>query len=128
MKKYIISLVIVGYIFFISWIYKLLTNPLLIQFPVEQNVETTDSSTLFLLLFFSINNCSPCLDVIDTLNSLSTEFSVIGVVPDIELESESEVRRITGATFPLDSLNNFKKYIPHYAPTLYGVNNKDSLI
>jgi hypothetical protein len=81
----------------------------------------------YLVLFFSKNNCEPCLDVINVLNRLTEPFSVIGFVPEKELEDEEELRNKTNANFKLRGLKRYKKFIPPYAPTLFGVSQNNEI-
>ena len=44
-----------------------------------------------------------------------------------ELENEEELRRVTGAKFPLIGLEKYKKYIPPYAPSILGISQMGKL-
>jgi len=80
-----------------------------------------------LIFYFSINNCYPCLDDIDTLNQLSNQYKIIGLIPEEELLIEEEVRRVTGALFELKSNKKYKKFRPNYSPSLFGINKKGEI-
>ena len=64
------------------------------------------------------------LEFIETLNQLRENYEVIGLVPEEELLVESELREITEAKFELRSLEKFRKFLPNYAPSLFGVDRK----
>ncbi|NIN20888.1 MAG: hypothetical protein GTN82_23350 [Candidatus Aminicenantes bacterium] len=84
--------------------------------------------TLFLYVFFTKRNCIDCLEIMDALNNLPPQFVVFGIVPERELKDEKELRRKTGAAFPLVSAVKYKKYIPWYTPTIIGVSPKGDII
>jgi hypothetical protein len=62
--------------------------------------------------------------VIEVLNRLPNYFKVVGIIPEIELKEENELRNITGANFELRSVKKYKRFLPQYAPTLIGVSKK----
>jgi hypothetical protein len=74
-----------------------------------------------------MNNCYPCLDVIATLNQLSNQYKIIGLVPEEEMLIEEELRKMTGALFELKSSERYKRYLPNYAPSLFGINQKGEI-
>ena len=62
------------------------------------------------------------MEAVQVLNKLSPPFVVTGIVPDEELKQENDFRKATGATFKLLPYNTgYKKFNPHYTPTIYGV-------
>ena len=47
----------------------------------------------------------------------------------IKFESEKELRSATGAAFKLIQFNDtYKKFNPHYAPTIFGVSSKGNIL
>jgi len=68
------------------------------------------------------------LRVIDVLNELPSHFVVKGIVPEEELKNEVELRKITGAKFELEKLSSrYIKFLPNYAPTLFGMGRKGKI-
>jgi len=122
MKNYVIGIMIISIIFLGSLIYRESKILNFENFPVKTNVKEIDSEPrLFLYLFFSKRNCHDCLGIIEVLNKLPSQFKVIGIVPNIEMRNEIELRRITGATFPLEPLTKkYSTFLPNYTPTLFG--------
>jgi hypothetical protein len=130
MKNYIIGALIVVILALSSLIYKYHTSEnktLSVTYPVE--VEESDNSPkLYLYVFFSKKNCQDCLGIIGVLNVLPpSQFVVKGVVPDKELEDIKEIRAITGANFPIEGDEKFKKLIPKYTPAVVGLSKKSDL-
>lgn len=122
MKKLIIIFVAVFIIYLISIIYRERERPITTDFPLERLGEESDSGVkLYLILYFSMKNCQPCLKVVDFLNDPPEGVKVIGIVPDEEIQLTNEIRQATGAKFPLYRLKQWIRYDPIYAPTLYGV-------
>lgn len=117
----ILALVIILYL--ISIIYRLNTTPVLQRFPVEDVLEkhNNNQAKLYLFLFFSKNNCLPCLRVIDILDQSVEGISVLGIIPEKELQLREEICHTFNIRFPLKSVKRWKRFIPNYAPTLYGV-------
>ena len=110
-----------------SFIYKSKQSNIYERFPFEQLVDLEGIETPFyLFLFFSKQNCAPCLDVIEVLNQVPEHFKVIGIVPERELIDEEDLRDITGVNFKLIGHKKYERFIPQYAPTIVGVsqNNK----
>lgn len=130
MKNYVIGTLAVIILVLASIIYKIETSPRN-QFPVLEETQIRGNDVkvpLFLYVFFSKTNCRDCMEVIEVLNDLPPHFVVSGVVPADELKEEKELRRITGAAFPLLNLAKYKKYIPWYAPTIVGVSPKGEIL
>jgi hypothetical protein len=127
MKSYIIALLTVTAIFLGSVIYKYNTSSTLKHFPIHKLKTEKENPRIYLIFYFSMNNCLPCLEVIETLNQLPAQYKVIGLVPDEELQFEDELRRITTARFELKSLKGFKKYVPNYAPSLFGISQEGKI-
>lgn len=127
MKSYIIALLAVTIFFLGSIIYKYNTSSTLDQFPIHKLKAEEENPVIYLIFIFSLNNCLPCLEVIDTLNKLPDQYKVIGLIPDEELLFEDEIRKVTTAQFDLKSLKKFKKYVPNYAPSLFGISQKGKI-
>jgi hypothetical protein len=125
MKNYIIGLLLVTIFVLGSLFYKHHAKNSILdaQFPVKV-IAPSDPPTLYLYVFFSIRNCRDCLDIIETLNTLPPWFVVRGVLPEEELKKEKEVRLYIGASFPLESQEKFKRFIPRYYPSVTGVSAK----
>ena len=121
MKNYLIALVITVMVVLGSFVYKFSSAPVFRNFPIQRLKAEGDTAQLYLIFCFSIRSCSPCLEIIETLNRMPQEYKVIGLIPGEELEVEEELRRITSARFELRSLDRFKRFQPNYAPTLFGV-------
>jgi hypothetical protein len=126
MKNYIIGLLLVIILVFASLFYKEKTRLRYAAFPIVET-KGSDSVNLHLYVFFSKQNCIPCLDYIKELNELPQEIKVVGVVPDFELKDEAILRELTGATFPLIGNSRFKNFIPLYSPTTVGVSTKGEI-
>jgi len=108
-----------------SFIHKSKKANIFSLFPFVESINTEDEETpLYLFYFFSKRNCEPCLEVIEVLNRLPNYFKVVGIIPEIELKEENELRNITGANFELRSVKKYKRFLPQYAPTLIGVSKK----
>lgn len=121
----LIGLLGVVILFLGSVVYKQHRMGVFQHFPIPGNVKnkTNDAQPqLYLFLFFSKNDCIPCLEEIsEVLDSMSSQFIIIGIIPDEELKNEEELRRLTGFTFPFFNYQQFKKYLPWHSPTLLGV-------
>jgi thioredoxin-related protein len=112
-------------------LYKLSKTTALDKFPIEQSAEKSIAGEphFYIFIFFSINNCPVCLESIKVLNELKSPFIVTGIVPRNELKKEKEIRSATGAAFKLVSLKeSYKKFNPHYAPTIFGVSGKGHIL
>lgn len=131
MKNYIIGTLIVAVLVLSSIIYKN-GRGVGIPFPVEEQARqrATDIEVPFYIyIFFSQRNCHDCLEVVQVLNGLPPHFIVTGVAPDHEIQTEKELRAVTGADFPLIALSGFsKKHLPSYAPTMVGVSHKGKVM
>jgi hypothetical protein len=101
-------------------------KPVYDQFPVPKNEQSVHEIPFFLYLYFFFSNedAPGALQIIQHLNGLPTHFKVVGVVPDQEMESESQLRRKTGATFPIKKMSLYQRYKPFHTPTLYGVSER----
>ncbi len=127
MKNYLIVFLMVVILALTSIIYKNSKSSIYDDFPLKK-ISTADvDAPLFLYVFFSKNNCSDCMQVIDVLNQLPIQYKVVGVVPGNELEKESELRRMTKVEFQLISLEQYKKYVPPYAPSILGISQKGKI-
>jgi hypothetical protein len=125
MKNYLIAFLLVVILALSSLIYKnshSTVERIYFGFPLTDIEESIDVDVpLYLFLFFSNNNCPPCLEIIEVLNSLPSQFKVMGIVPEHELKKESNIRNQTGAVFKLIGVKNYRKYATLYTPTLLGV-------
>jgi len=131
MKNYLIGILLVAILFLGSLVYKEQNTKVCQHFPVPEGLKkkSAENIPLYLFLFFSKNDCSSCLqEVIGILNRLPAQFCVAGVVPREELKDEKELRRLIGVSFPLYSYREFKKYLPWYTPTLFGVSPGGKII
>lgn len=127
MKNYLIVFLMVVILALTSIIYKNSKSSIYDGFPLKK-ISTADvDAPLFLYVFFSKNNCRDCMQVIELLNILPIQYRVVGVVPENELEKESELRSMTKAEFPLISIAKYKKYIPPYAPSILGISRKGKI-
>lgn len=123
MKNYIIGLLSVIILLSGSFIYKQNNIMICQHFPVPESLmRKSPGVPFYLFLFFSKKNCTPCiLEIIEVLNSLPPQFCIAGIIPKEELKEEPGFRKLTGMSFPLFSYHRFKKYLPGYRPTLFGV-------
>ncbi len=129
MKNYIIGTLAVIILVLASLLYKKSETPVNNSFPVSMDTESFEVEVpLFLYVFISKNNCIDCMEFIEVLNNLPSQFVVSGVVPENELKNEKELQEITGATFPLMSVKKYKKFIPWYTPAIVGVSPKGDII
>lgn len=75
MKKQLEVLALIIIIFLISVIYRERATPKLVMSPTIENENNSGKEVmLYLFLFFSKNNCPPCLRVIDILNQPGRHF------------------------------------------------------
>ncbi|RLE00361.1 MAG: hypothetical protein DRJ11_11825 [Candidatus Aminicenantes bacterium] len=122
MRKLLIILIGVIILYLSSIIYREKTTPVTTTFPLKHlGEEPKSEAKLNLILFFSMNNCPPCLKVIDFLNQPPEGVRVVGIIPEKEIHLLSEIRQTTGAAFPIYGVKQWKRYRPIYAPTLFGV-------
>ncbi|MCR4410107.1 MAG: hypothetical protein QHH43_07875 [Candidatus Saccharicenans sp.] len=122
MKRSPLVLRFVFLIYLFSVNYKERTSQVLARFPVIENEDVSkEGPRLNLYLFFSRRGCPPCLRVIDLLNQPRPGISVVGIIPEDEGGSIEEVRNSLGVEFPVRTVKKWKKFIPNYAPTLFGV-------
>lgn len=130
MKYYIIGILSVIILFLGSVVYKQQNTMVCHHFPVPESMKKESADVPFyLFLFFSKNDCFSCLsEIIDMMNKLPSEFCVAGIVPEDELKDESQVKHLTGASFPLYSYREYKKYLPWHTPTLFGVSRAGRII
>lgn len=131
MKNYFIIFLVVCLLVSISFIYKLGSQKPLQHFPITdlpQNQTQNIENPLYLVLFFSVQNCKDCMGGIEILNDLKAPFVVYGLVPPDELKNETHLRSITGAKFKILPGSKFKRFSPIYAPTLYGVSQKGCIL
>ena len=129
MKNYIICILLVLSLVLSSLLYKhhIIGNDFLeINPPVEEKFEKKPK--LFLYVVFSRNNCRDCLEIIEVLNSLSSDqFFVKGFIPDNELAEVEKIRAITGAIFPIEGVGKLKGRMSRYTPSIYGASKKGDL-
>jgi hypothetical protein len=129
-KNYIIALLAVVILFLGSIIYKQQNMMVWHHFPIPENIKSKSADKpIYLFLFFSKNDCLPCLvEMVEILDTLPLEFCAAGIAPGDELKNEPELRRLTGASFPLYSYQKYKKYLPWHTPTLFGVSPSGKII
>lgn len=130
MRKYVFCLMAVLIVVLTSLIFKYHNTIHLYHFPVPESLkEKSTDVPLYMFLYFSRKNCMPCvLEVIEVLDTLPSQFLIAGIVPEEELKDEEGLRRSTGVTFPLFNYTKFKKYLPWYTPTLFGVSPSGKII
>jgi hypothetical protein len=131
MKNYIIGFLVVCLVMMGTFYYKLAKTPVLDKFPIEQPLGRTENGEppLYIFIFFSRNNCPVCLNVIQELDKLQHPFVVSGIVPGKELENEKELRNAIGVTFKLIPYKNiYRRFKPHYSPTIFGVSGKGRVL
>ena len=130
MKNYIIAFLAVALLVSISFIYRCEQKHSFNNFPGshQETIKDDLENPFFLYFFFSGTNCMDCLEMIEVLNNLPEQFIVTGVVPDKELKNETELRAKSSSTFDLIGAKNFKKYSPHYWPTLIGVSKGNRIM
>jgi hypothetical protein len=123
MKKFLYILVGVIIVYLSSIVYRERVTPITARFPVERLGKDSRGEIRFnLILYFAMNNCRPCLKpVVDFLNEPRDKIRVIGIIPENEINLVSDVRDTTGASFPIYSSTKWRRYVPFYTPTLYGV-------
>lgn len=128
MKNCLIAFLIVTAIFLGSLNYKSKKSQILDHFPINKFQIECENPRIYLIFFFSIDNCFPCLRIIETLNNLPSQYKVIGLVPEREINFEDEVRKITNARFELKSYKGLKTFKPNYSPSLYGVSQRGEIL
>jgi len=124
MKNYIIGFLVICILVLFSWGYKNYNKSILQKFPIDKKSGDPhgDDPILFVYFVFSGNDCADCLEVIETLNILPSQFKVIGIVPKKDLANEDELREKIKARFDLISFNNsHKRFFPNYSPSIFGV-------
>lgn len=109
----------------ISFWYKAENRHALSGFPIKD--ENKRQFDILIIIFFSKKSCPECLEIINILNGIRHPFKVKGVIPDDEFNNVNEVRRITGALFPLYSFNRFKRFQPGFIPSLMLVSQKGTI-
>ncbi|MCK4763054.1 MAG: hypothetical protein KAW12_12735 [Candidatus Aminicenantes bacterium] len=119
MKKYLPVLAVIFLI--LVAVYLCMTvffNKPLSGFPIR---ETGESDSPFMLYFyFSRNSCSSCMEVVNTLNRLTDDFPIFGVVPEQESHLMDYFKK--KYRFPIITANRgLKKFAPIHNPTLMGV-------
>jgi thioredoxin-related protein len=131
LKNYVIGFLVVCLFLMGTIFYKISKTNVLDKFPIEHPAEKNivGEPYFYIFIFFSMNNCHVCMESIKVLNELQPPFIVTGIVPGNELESEKELRSTTGAAFKLVRLNDsYKKFNPHYTPTIFGVSGKGNIL
>ncbi len=127
MKNALIGILLVACLVLSSIIYKKDHQPVFGHFPQPPARLAADNVNLFIYVFFSKTNCPPCLNVMELLNQCPDGMKVIGVVPQKELNDEPSIRKSTGITFELTGHEDYKDYIPPYAPSIVGVSRKGKI-
>ena len=122
MRKLLKVLVGVIILYLSSIIHRERVTPVTTNFPVKRlGEEFRGEVKLYLILYFSMKNCPPCLKVIDFLNEPPDGVRVVGIVPEKEIRLLNEIRQTARAGFPIYSFKRWRRYHPIYAPTLFGV-------
>jgi len=130
-KNSIIGFLIVCIVVIFSFVYKDSHAPILNKLPVEnqRRINAPGEPTIYLYFFFSRYHCPVCLEAIEVLNELPSQFVVTGIVPPGEMNKESEFRNATGAAFNLTTYKeSFKRFTPRYAPALFGVSGNGDIL
>lgn len=131
MKNYAIIALTIFSLVLISNIYKDSKTSPLDRFPIDrvQPKRNTSERFLYLFIFFSRYDCAACREVIALLNQLPPPFLVNGIVPAEELDNEADLRNVTGASFKLLRCEAaYKKFIPHYSPSIFGVSETGKIL
>jgi len=124
MKNCIIGVLLVCILVILSFMYKSSKTPILGKFPIENKKlhHNAGGPPLYIYIFFRKHNCPTCLEAIQVLNELPSQFIVTGIVKSKELKNEVELREVTGATFDLIAYkDSYKRFVPNYYPTIFGV-------
>ena len=113
-----------------SAIYKQQNTMVCHHFPIPESLKKkSDDIPLYVFLFFSKNDCTPCLEeIVKVLKRLPSQFCVAGITPEEELKDESSLRHLTSVSFPLYSYQKYKMYLPWHTPTLFGVSPGGKII
>jgi hypothetical protein len=130
-KNSIIGFLLVCIVVIFSFNYKDSHRPVLGKFPIENQprINVPGVPPLYLYFFFSRRHCPVCLEAIEVLNELPSQFVVIGIVPAGELEKESEFRNATGAAFNLIIFKeSYRRFTPRYSPALFGVSGNGDIL
>jgi hypothetical protein len=129
MKRFLMVFLAMTWVIFGSYLYKHQHAGILDRFPIHKINSYSDSEKrIYLLLFFSYRNCQSCMEIVKILNELPDRFKVVGIVPQREYEDIEEVKKITGVMFEVMSLKKFRKYLPNYGPTIYGVTRRGDVL
>jgi hypothetical protein len=85
---------------------------------------------MYLIIFFSKKTCRDCLSIIIQLKNLEKSFQirVVGIVPESEIGDNDELINLAGVQLDFLSSSKFIKFLPLYAPTLYGVTNRGLIL
>ncbi len=130
MSKYLFALLGVAVLVLGSFLYKESRSRILTEFPrvADRSGEPQHAPVLHLYLFFNSENCKDCLNLIDVLNDLPPQYSVTGLVPQRDFNNQEGLRVSTGAKFDLKCSDPLRRYLPHYAPTLYGTTGNGKVL
>jgi hypothetical protein len=104
----------VAVLFVGSVVYKQQNTMVCYHFPVPESLKKqTEAVPFYIFLFFSRNDCIPCLvEIVKVLDTLPSQFCVAGIVPEDELKDKRGLMRLSGASFPFYSNQEYKKYLP----------------
>jgi hypothetical protein len=129
-KNYTIAILSVTVLLLISFIYKQHNRMVCHHFPIPESLKSkSDKTPLYLFLFFSKKDCSPCIsNIINILNTLPSNFCIAGIAPEKDVMELESLRTQTGASFPLYSFTEFKTYLPWHTPTLFGVSPSGKIL
>jgi hypothetical protein len=129
MKKTGLLLMGVGLIVAVSFLYKYSKAPFLSGFPAPgRALASSSDGVLFLYVFFSKATCPPCLEFFEVLNRIGDQFPVVGIIPEKDYPEKDLVARTTGARFPIESAKNYRRFMPPYNPSLFGVTGKGRIL
>lgn len=130
MKKYIIGTVIAIIILLSSIVYRNSVSPFFrYTVPVSEEMKNTKVEIpIFIYVFLSKQDCTDCMEMIETLNGLPGHFVVIGIVNEHDLADEVDLRIHTGVAFPLISSAKYKKYAPWYSPSIIGTTSYGDIL
>jgi len=130
MKNYFIILLITICLVLASFVYKYNRTRICDNFPNPEISKDNNNSAaqLNLYLVFNSGNCRDCLNTIAVLNNLPSHFQIIGLIPNRDYINQKDLRDLTGAIFELRRNDRYKRFMPFYSPTLFGVSNSGKIL
>ncbi len=124
MRKWVLWLLAAAIVMLSSYIYRINRSPALFGF--KQNAiqkSETEKRVFRLYYFFSIRDCSPCLESIEIIKKYSKTFEVIGVIPESEMNEIEFIKREYRIDFKIVSVKKYMKFKPVYSPSIIGVDS-----